>query len=182
MQYGDEEPNLIFILQQRIKYVDKVVEILRNYHDLVKQKMKAVDLQHLTDSEMNGADDKQVYTGTFTHEKTLKILLNQIKFLLSGSGVQLGVENIKLMWRLFVDEPNYVKEQSMFIKWINRSKADHNSQKLFFDIFTQDEKRYIFLQVLCPSVANPEANINLTKCFSTYFLMINKLEGALKNA
>ena len=110
MQYGDEEPNLIFILQQRIQYVDKVVEILRNYHDLVKQKMKAVDLQHLADSEMNGADDKQVYTGTFTHEKTLKILLNQIKFLLSGSGVQLGVENIKLMWRLFVDEPNYVKE------------------------------------------------------------------------
>jgi hypothetical protein len=36
--------------------------------------------------------------------------------------------------------------------------------------------------VLCPSVANPEANVNLTKCFNTYFLMINRLEGALKNA
>ena len=44
--------------------------------------MKTVDLQQLADSEMNGSDDKQVYTGTYTHEKTLKTLLNQIKFLL----------------------------------------------------------------------------------------------------
>lgn len=55
------------------------------------------------DHEMNGTDDKQIYTGSFSHERTLKTLLNQIKFLLSGSGVQLGVENIKLLWRIFVD-------------------------------------------------------------------------------
>lgn len=72
----------------------------------------------------------------------------------------------------------------MFINWINRSKADHlltNSHKQFQDIFTEEEKRYIFMQILCPSVANPDANLNLTKCFNTYFLMINKLEGAFKN-
>ena len=48
-------------------------------------------------------------------------------------------------------------------------------------MFTVEEKKFIFTSILCPSATKPNANINLAKCFNTYFLMINKSEGALKN-
>lgn len=55
------------------------------------------------------------------------------------------------------------------------------SQKLYHEMFTHEEKKFIFLQILCPSVSKPTTNLNLAKCFNTYFLMINKAEGAFKN-
>lgn len=44
----------------------------------------------------------------------------------------------------------------MFIKWINISKSDHllsGSQKTYFEMFTAEEKKFIFLQILCPTVS-----------------------------
>jgi len=83
MQYAEEEPQLIFTLQAKIQYLNKVVTITRDYHEMVKQKMKSLDsVPNLQDHEMNGADEQQIFTGSFSHERTLKTLLNQIKFLL----------------------------------------------------------------------------------------------------
>ena len=39
MQYAEEEPQLIFTLQAKIQYLNKVVTITRDYHEMVKQKM-----------------------------------------------------------------------------------------------------------------------------------------------
>lgn len=96
--------------------MDKVVELTHNYHIIVKTKLKTID-----DAPM----DDRVFVGYEKHDRTLKTLLNQIKFLVADPNVHLGVKNIELLWRIFVDEPNFAKEQTMFTNWINRSKADH---------------------------------------------------------
>lgn len=36
MQYADEEPLLIAALQTHIQYLDKVVELMSTYQDMVK--------------------------------------------------------------------------------------------------------------------------------------------------
>lgn len=125
-----------------------------------------------------------MFAGYEKHDRTLKTLLNQIKFLVADPNVNLGVKNIELLWRIFVDEPNFSKEQAMLVNWINRSKAEHlasNSQKQYHEMFTAEEKKFIFMQILVPSATKPTANLNLAKCFNTYFVQINRTEGALKN-
>lgn len=51
-----------------------------------------------------------MFAGYEKHDRTLKTLLNQIKFLVADPNVHLGVKNIELLWRIFVDEPNFAKE------------------------------------------------------------------------
>lgn len=48
-------------------------------------------------------------------------------------------------------------------------------------MFTPDEKKQLFLRILCPAAVKPQASLNLAKCFNTYFVQINKAEGAIKN-
>jgi len=56
----------------------------------------------------------------------LKELLSLLEYLLSSNNVVLGVANIKLLWQIFVEEPNYIQEQSLFLNWINNQNEDNN--------------------------------------------------------
>jgi hypothetical protein len=143
---------------------------LLNYHDLVKQQLKTLD-------SVPNEDEDPVFIGQYSHNKTLKTLLNHIRFLVENTQVSLGISNIDKLWKVFVDQPNYQKEQAMFLGWINRNKE--NTSKVFHEMFNSEEKKYIFLQILCPQVAQ-HANLNLARCFAHYFVQINKAEGALK--
>lgn len=93
-----------------------MVELLNGYHTIVKTKLKTID---------DTLIDDRVFVGYEKHDRTLKTLLNHIKFLVAEPNVQLGVGNIELLWRIFVDEPNFARESTMFINWINRSKSDY---------------------------------------------------------
>jgi len=37
--------------------------------------------------------------------------------------VSLGIENIKQLWSLFVKEPNFESDQSLFLDWINKQRT-----------------------------------------------------------
>ena len=103
-------------LQEEIKIVDVVVSALNHYHELVRQKMKQLDSV--------GTFYEQVFVGVHSHEQTIKELLTLLEYLLSSNAVCLGVHNIKLLWQIFVEEPNYTLEQTMFLNWINNSSDD----------------------------------------------------------
>ena len=68
---------------------------------------------------------EQIFVGSNSHEQTVQAMLALLEYLLSSNSVCLGVHNIKLLWQIFVEEPNYTMEQTMFLNWINRSKIDY---------------------------------------------------------
>ena len=48
-------------------------------------------------------------------------------------------------------------------------------------MFTIEEKKFIFTSILCPSATKPNANINLAKCFNTYFVqLLSEIHARLK--
>lgn len=115
----DEDESLVKKLQEEIKIVDLVVAALNNYHEFVRQKMKQLDSV--------GAFSEQVFVGVHSHEQTIRELLVLLEYLLSSNAVCLGVHNIKLLWQIFVEEPNYTLEQTMFLNWINNSSEESSS-------------------------------------------------------
>ena len=115
----DEDESLVKKLQEEIKIVDLIVAALNNYHEFVRQKMKQLDSV--------GAFSEQVFVGVHSHEQTIRELLVLLEYLLSSNAVCLGVHNIKLLWQIFVEEPNYTLEQTMFLNWINNSSEESSS-------------------------------------------------------
>jgi hypothetical protein len=99
--------------------VDTVVAALNHYHELVRQKMKSL--------ESVGTFYEQVFVGVNSHEQTIQALLALLEYLLSSNAVSLGIHNIKLLWQIFVEEPNYTLEQTMFLNWINNANEDTGS-------------------------------------------------------
>ena len=74
----------------------------------------------------------------------------------------LGVDNIKLIWSLFVKQPNFKQDQTLFLDWINNVRLfryyayTQYREKVVktheISIFTEKEKRFLFEHFLC----NPE--------------------------
>ena len=49
-------------------------------------------------------------------------------------------------------------------------------------MFSEAERKFLFLQILCPQVQEPGSSYQLTKCFQNFFLQVNKAEKALHNS
>jgi hypothetical protein len=47
-------------------------------------------------------------------------------------------------------------------------------------MFTTEEKKFLFTEILCNSVTKTNASISLAKCFNHYFKQINRAEKSLK--
>ena len=47
-------------------------------------------------------------------------------------------------------------------------------------MFTTEEKKFLFNEILCSSVTKSNASIPLAKCFNHYFKQINKTDKSLK--
>ena len=124
---------------------------------------------------------EQIFVGSNSHEQTVQAMLTLLEYLLSSNSVCLGVHNIKLLWQIFVEEPNYTMEQTMFLNWINNTNEDSTSQYARqTEMFTTDEKKFLFTEILCKSVTRTNASLPLAKCFNHYFKQINKAERTLK--
>lgn len=48
-------------------------------------------------------------------------------------------------------------------------------------MFTTEEKKFLFNEILCNSVTKSNTSIPLAKCFNHYFKQINKSEKTLKS-
>lgn len=104
--------------------------------------------------------------------------------------VSMGIENIKRLWTLFVKEPNFQSDQTIFLNWINKQRTHtishmQNYQKRNYTyeifIFAEEEKRFMFEQFLCnpDEVDATQTSVALVKCFQKYFRMINAKEQFL---
>jgi hypothetical protein len=119
------------------------------------------------------------FAGKHSHELTLNLLLSFLEFLIEKSEhkVSLGNANIDTLWRNFVQQPNIHAEQSLFLKWINKTRESSDYDRKEIYLFTDDERKYFFTKILCnPTYVNSKVSYGQVKCFQKYFKVINEQE------
>ena len=55
-------------------------------------------------------------------------LLDFIQFVIIGSDytVSLKSQNIDILWKIFVHQPNFTQDQTQFLQFINQKRKSHN--------------------------------------------------------
>jgi hypothetical protein len=93
------------------------------------------------------------FVGKCKHKTMLDTLLGLLEFLVTTSEnyVEIGFPNIEKLWHMFVSEPNFESDQNLFLTWINKHRVKEDAKKNQYDvyIFTDEEKEFLFINVLC---------------------------------
>ena len=104
---------VVLCIDNQLKLVDALIGNIKGYHEDVKQKCKKAFQKSGT---LPDNLDEHVFTGKYSHSVTLQSILDLLEFLIcksqqdsntTGDRVTLGIENIKKLWALFVNEPNF---------------------------------------------------------------------------
>lgn len=134
------------------------------YYQAVKDKLKTVDKKKLNEDFSN-----TIFVGRHSHQVTINKTLDFLEFLIiqSSLSVSLGQKNIETLWNLFVQQPNFNADQTMFLKWINKQREIQYRGSHEYYIFTEDEKKFFFVKILCnPTYIDfKNMSISLVKCF-----------------
>lgn len=124
-------------LQKSAELMDVLIYNLEKYHTEVKNKCK---VQYQKGSAIPDKIEEQVFAGKYSHPHTLSSILSFIEFMIIESQkgsqggedggaavgemtVSLGIENMKRLWYLFVKEPNFQTDQTLFLNWVNESRV-----------------------------------------------------------
>ena len=128
-ELNPQEPVVVLCIENQLKLVDALIGNIQNYHSDVKQKCKKMFQKSGT---LPDNLDEHVFSGKYQHSQTLQSILDLLEFLIcksqvetntTGQTVTLGIENIKKLWALFVNEPNFQSDQTLFINWINKTRT-----------------------------------------------------------
>ena len=185
---------MVLCLQNQLKLSDALINNIRKYHSDVKQKCKQM---FETSGTLPDNLDEHVFSGKYAHSHTLQSILDLLEFLIcqsqqesnkTGQRVALGIENIKQLWSLFVNEPNFQSDQSLFLDWVNKTRTAQQTQMqaLYQQqppreiyLFTEEEKKFLFTNILCnpQEVDAAKIGIGLVKCWIKYFKLINRTEN-----
>lgn len=92
-----------------------------------------------------------VFAGKQSHEATINSQLNFLEFLIvrSNQSVTIGIENIEKLWQIYVHQPNFSFEQSLFLKWINQHRQNPYDKSEEYFLFDDEERKYFFIRILC---------------------------------
>jgi hypothetical protein len=100
-------PNLLQILDKELQIKNTVLRAIETYHHTVKEIVKTMSDEGKKLPENPG---KHVFLSTYSHEETLKSLLDFVAYIIVQSRspqVAFGEEGIKMLWELFVQHPNF---------------------------------------------------------------------------
>ncbi len=113
--------------------INKVIGNIQSYHAAVKERARALIEKNKTiPDDVSGF----IFLGKHTHKETLEAILGFLEFIILSSDekVTLGIENIDRLWTLFVQQPNFNSDQTLFLQWVNKYRqAGYNSENYLFN-------------------------------------------------
>jgi|LauGreDrversion4_2_1035121.scaffolds.fasta_scaffold54103_1 hypothetical protein len=102
--------------------INTVIINIDQYNVGTREKARALSEKNKTQLP----DDVSNFTfvGKHTHQDTLDHMLGFLEFLIINSDhkVTLGTQNIDRLWQMFVQQPNFSIDQTLFFKWINKHR------------------------------------------------------------
>jgi hypothetical protein len=149
MDGGVSAPGIIVALEQQLGIVSRLITNIESYHTAVRERSR-----YLAEKNKGLPDDISnfVFVGKHTHKDTLENILGFLEFLILNTNhqVTLGPENIDKLWTLFVQQPNFTSDQTLFLAWINkhREAGAYNDKKEYY-LFNELEREHFFTKILC---------------------------------
>lgn len=163
-------------LQQDFDLIALTIDNIEAYNTLVQKQM--------VDSVNKGIVPENIpktcFDGNVTHSDQLEKRLEFIEFVIQYSlgEVQLGTENLKKLWEIFVTRAVFEFDKNLFLKWLNKEKFSKTASqtKEHRKIFTSEEREHLFESILCNPeiVSTKEMTYSCFKCFEKYFGFYNK--------
>lgn len=158
-----------------------MIKNIEEYHTGVKEKTR-----QMTEKKRAIPDDvsNYIFLGKNAHDAHLNSLFEFLEFIIlrSNEAVNLGTDNIDKLWRLFVQQPVFNSDQSLFLKWVNKqreidviSKYEKGTSREIF-LFNDEERRHFFTKILCsPTYVDfQKISIGQVKSFHKFFKVINR--------
>ena len=165
-------------LEEQLNLVDLIISSVTGYDQQVKEAVKVITRKNKAPIEKI---EDYIFYGRSAHKEVVEKLLDFIQFVIIGSDytVSLKSQNIDILWKIFVHQPNFTQDQTQFLLFINQKRKSHNRGEV--TIFTPQEQKHLFCQILCNNSYVDYQNMSsgLAKCFHTYFRYINRDEGNL---
>lgn len=165
-------------LEEQLNLVDLIISSVTGYDQQVKEAVKVITRKNKAPIEKI---EDYIFYGRSAHKEVVEKLLDFIQFVIIGSDytVSLKSQNIDILWKIFVHQPNFTQDQTQFLQFINQKRKSHNRGEV--TIFTPQEQKHLFCQILCNNSYVDYQNMSsgLAKCFHTYFRYINRDEGNL---
>lgn len=158
-----------------------MIKNIEEYHTGVKEKTR-----QMAEKKRTIPDDVSnfIFLGKNAHDAHLNSLFDFLEFIVlrSNETVSLGIDNIDKLWRLFVQQPVFNSDQSLFLKWVNKFrevyvtsiKYEKESKEIF--LFNDEERRNFFTKILCsPTYVDfQKISIGQVKSFHKFFKVINR--------
>lgn len=114
--------------QQALEYLEKqvgIVDIILNDITLYDQHVKNT-LKNLVKKDLQTPEniENYVFAGKTPHKKALNLLFYFLEFVVIDSNwaVTIREKNIDNLWKLFVAQPNFIQDQTIFLNFINKQR------------------------------------------------------------
>jgi len=172
-------------------FVDLVIASITEYDSQVKEALKVITRKKKAPIEQV---EEHIFTGASTHRDTQSKLLDLLEFVVLSSNhtVTIQTKNIDVLWRIYVNSPNFTSDQVQFLQFINKRRqrpmrqmvdATGFSERGYQEVYllSPEEQKHLFTSILCNSstVDYQKLSAGIAKCFHTYFRLINRDEGHL---
>lgn len=157
--------------------VSLTIQNIERYNNLVQKSM--------VDSIDKGVVPENIaktcFEGNVTHSDYLDKLLEFLEFIIihTYSDINIGTENLKRLWEMFVNNSSIEFDKTLFFKWLNKEKFNKTSvipNSVGRSIFSVRERQFLFSEILCKPdyVDRKEISYNCYKCFEKYFAFENR--------
>ena len=169
-----------------------ILQVIVIYDTQVKEELKKLVRKAKLPPERPEA---HVFVGRSSHESMLTTLLDLIEFLVLSSEwqVNIGAANLDTLWKQFVLAPNFTTDQNHFLTWVNKRRVRQplnpysihaNRPAAEVHIFSPDEQKHLFTQIMCNPTFIDFAKISSAqaRCFHSFFKVINRQEGSLDSS
>ena len=112
-------------LEEQLNLVDLIVSSVTGYDQHVKEAVKVITRKNKAPIEKI---EDYIFYGRSAHKEVVEKLLDFIQFVIIGSDytVSLKSQNIDILWKIFVHQPNFTQDQTQFLQFINQKRKSHN--------------------------------------------------------
>lgn len=155
---------------------------MESYHGAVREKVRSLTERKKLPEDVTNF----TFVGKHSHDATLNQLLGFLEFIILSSEerVSLGTDSIDRLWQLFVQQPNFNSDQTLFLKWVNKYRevavSYHEKKEIY--LFNDQERKHFFTKILCnPTYVDfQRISIGQVKSFHKFFKVINREEGFIE--
>lgn len=176
--YQETCENYFQKFQQNHNIIDYLTKNIESYFQKVRQRVQAIKSSRkpsLNGTHPQGNLQKECFIGKFSHEQNIFQRIDSLRYFIAHPylDISLSIDQFKQLWNVFVKQPNFHFETTLFLQFISQFYSAPN-KGLRFVVAIRDikevllqilhNKEYLEIRDLTPEKLN---------CIEFYFVIAN---------